>query len=40
MGGRGTAWDDPWRAELDALRAHPDHDTAMAALLIDADAIR
>jgi hypothetical protein len=35
LGGRGTAWDDSWRAELDALRAHEDHDTAVGALLVD-----
>ncbi|GGN51017.1 hypothetical protein GCM10011579_006410 [Streptomyces albiflavescens] len=40
LGGRGTRWDDPWRAELDALRTHTDHDTAMAALLVDPDESR
>jgi len=40
MGGRGTAWDDPWRAELEALRAHADHDTTMGALLVDPDESR
>ncbi|MET8451747.1 hypothetical protein [Streptomyces sp. NPDC005209] len=34
-GGRGTDWATPWRDELDALRAHDDPDTAMAALLVD-----
>ncbi|WP_367038825.1 hypothetical protein [Streptomyces sp. Je 1-332] len=35
VGGRATSWDETWRAELAALRAHADHDTAMAALLLD-----
>ncbi|MFF4349802.1 hypothetical protein [Streptomyces sp. NPDC001530] len=39
-GGRGTAWDDPWRAELDALCAHEDHDTANGAVLVDPDESR
>ncbi|MEV6962494.1 hypothetical protein AB0M97_25580 [Streptomyces sp. NPDC051207] len=35
--GRAADWDEPWRAELDALRAHRDPDTATEALLIDPD---
>ncbi|TGB12389.1 hypothetical protein [Streptomyces sp. MZ04] len=34
-GSRATSWDETWRAELEALRNHEDHDTAMAALLVD-----
>ncbi|MFH8487299.1 hypothetical protein [Streptomyces longisporoflavus] len=37
VGGRATSWDETWRAELTALRAHADHDTAMAAFLLDPD---
>ncbi|MBC7272158.1 MAG: hypothetical protein H5T76_26200, partial [Streptomyces sp.] len=33
--GTATAWGTPWRAELDALRAHSDPDTAMGALLVE-----
>ncbi|MFF3331811.1 hypothetical protein ACFYWX_19940 [Streptomyces sp. NPDC002888] len=36
-GGQAAAWDEPWRAELMSLRAHTDPDTAMGALLVDAD---
>ncbi|NNN29600.1 hypothetical protein HLK59_04350 [Streptomyces sp. S3(2020)] len=36
-GGRAASWDEPWRAELDALRAHQDADTVVAALLVDPD---
>ncbi|MEV8313862.1 hypothetical protein AB0Q95_06780 [Streptomyces sp. NPDC059900] len=36
-GGPPTSWDEPWRAELTALRDHTDHDTAMAAFLLDPD---
>ncbi|GAB2730220.1 hypothetical protein [Streptomyces bullii] len=32
--GHATDWAPKWRAELDALRAHADPDTAMAALLV------
>lgn len=39
-GGRAARWDEPWRAELDALRAHQDPDTAMGALLTDPDKRR
>jgi hypothetical protein len=35
--GRAAHWDEPWRAELDALRAHRDSDTATEALLVDPD---
>ncbi|MFC8126003.1 hypothetical protein [Streptomyces sp. NPDC057302] len=35
VGGRATSWDETWRAELVALRDHADHDTAMAAMLLD-----
>ncbi|MWA08859.1 hypothetical protein [Streptomyces sp. BA2] len=35
VGGRATSWDEAWRAELVALRDHADHDTAMAAFLLD-----
>ncbi|MDG9715597.1 hypothetical protein [Streptomyces sp. DH24] len=38
--GRAADWDEPWRAELDALRAYPDPDTAMEALLVDPDGAR
>ncbi|MFE0136774.1 hypothetical protein ACFWY6_35235 [Streptomyces sp. NPDC059037] len=34
-GSRATGWDETWRGELAALRDHEDHDTAMAALLVD-----
>ncbi|MFD0313424.1 hypothetical protein [Streptomyces flavalbus] len=34
-GGRATDWEAPWPAELDALRAHSDPDTAMGALLVE-----
>ncbi|MFD8870686.1 hypothetical protein ACFV1F_41200 [Streptomyces sp. NPDC059590] len=34
MGAR-NGWQDPWRAELDALCGHADPDTAEAALLVD-----
>ncbi|MFE6281335.1 hypothetical protein [Streptomyces sp. NPDC057877] len=34
-GGRAARWEAPWRAELDALRAHGDPDTAMGALLVE-----
>ncbi|MEU3252679.1 hypothetical protein [Streptomyces sp. NPDC006997] len=34
-GGRAAGWEAPWRAELDALRAHADPDTAMSALLVE-----
>ncbi|MGW7257717.1 hypothetical protein [Streptomyces sp. NPDC054834] len=37
VGGRRTDWTEPWRAELEALRAHEDPDIAMEALLIDTD---
>ncbi|MEU5437548.1 hypothetical protein AB0G73_29825 [Streptomyces sp. NPDC020719] len=30
-----TRWDEAWRAELDALRRHPDADVAMEALLVE-----
>ncbi|MEU5591557.1 hypothetical protein [Streptomyces sp. NPDC020298] len=36
-GGHGTDWTQPWRAELEALRAHEDPDIATEALLIDPD---
>ncbi|MEU5319956.1 hypothetical protein AB0G67_24890 [Streptomyces sp. NPDC021056] len=36
-GGRAASWDEPWRAELDALRAHQDADTVVDALLVDPD---
>lgn len=39
-GGHAAAWDEDWRAELDALRAHQDPDTAVDALLVDPDARR
>lgn len=39
-GGRAAAWDEAWRAELDALRAHQDPDTAVDALLVDPDTHR
>jgi hypothetical protein len=35
--GRAAGWDEPWRAELDALRVHRDPDTATEALLVDPD---
>ncbi|MFF4395205.1 hypothetical protein [Streptomyces sp. NPDC001480] len=38
VGGRGTGWTEPWRAELEALRAHEAPDIAMEALLIDTDS--
>ncbi|MEU7581573.1 hypothetical protein AB0B50_28660 [Streptomyces sp. NPDC041068] len=38
IGGRGSSWDEVWRSELAALRDHEDHDTAMAALLVDPEA--
>ncbi|MEV6399675.1 hypothetical protein AB0M39_33660 [Streptomyces sp. NPDC051907] len=31
--GASTSWQSPWPEELEALRAHPDPDTAMGALL-------
>ncbi|WP_150494585.1 hypothetical protein [Streptomyces kanamyceticus] len=34
-GGRDSSWDAVWLDELAALRDHQDHDTAMAALLVD-----
>ncbi|WP_098240667.1 hypothetical protein [Streptomyces formicae] len=34
-GGVNSSWDAVWRDELAALRDHQDHDTAMAALLVD-----
>lgn len=34
VGGRASSWEEPWRAELAALREHADHDTAMAAFLL------
>ncbi|MGW6054892.1 hypothetical protein [Streptomyces sp. NPDC055189] len=37
VGGRTTSWDETWCAELMALRDHADHDTAMAAFLLDPD---
>lgn len=37
VGGRATSWDATWRAELVALREHADHDTAMAAFLLDSE---
>ncbi|MGH4030008.1 hypothetical protein ACQB60_13830 [Actinomycetota bacterium Odt1-20B] len=37
-GGRATGWPDVWRAELAALCAHSNADTAMAAFLVDPDA--
>lgn len=37
VGGRATSWDATWRAELASLRDHADHDTAMAALLVDTE---
>ncbi|WP_432186824.1 hypothetical protein [Streptomyces sp. Tue6028] len=40
MGGRGSRWSEPWRAELDALRAHEDRETAVSALLVDPDEYR
>ncbi|PBC65451.1 hypothetical protein BKI49_03460 [Streptomyces sp. Tue6028] len=40
MGGRGSRWSEPWRAELDALRAHEDRETAVSALLVDTDEYR
>jgi hypothetical protein len=39
-GGHAAAWDEDWRAELYALRDHPDPDTAVDALLVDPDARR
>lgn len=39
-GGRGTDWAQPWRAELEALRAHQDPDIALEALLVDPDRRR
>ncbi|MBD0740892.1 hypothetical protein [Streptomyces sp. CBMA152] len=33
--GARTRWDEAWRAELDALRRHPDGDVAMEALLVE-----
>ncbi|MGW3287555.1 hypothetical protein ACWDR3_23270 [Streptomyces sp. NPDC001002] len=36
-GGQAASWEEPWRAELEALRAHQDPDTAMGALLVDTD---
>ncbi|MFJ4788485.1 hypothetical protein [Streptomyces sp. NPDC088794] len=39
-GGRAAQWEEPWRAELETLRAHQDPDTAMGALLVDPDAGR
>ncbi|MEU6761816.1 hypothetical protein ABZ916_04770 [Streptomyces sp. NPDC046853] len=40
VGGPSTTWDETWRAELTALRDHADHDTAMAAFLLDPDRNR
>ncbi|MFF7449371.1 MULTISPECIES: hypothetical protein [unclassified Streptomyces] len=37
-GGRATSWEEPWRLELDALRAHQDTDTAVDALMVEPDA--
>ncbi|WP_266540091.1 hypothetical protein [Streptomyces sp. NBC_01142] len=31
--GGATSWESPWLGEIEALRTHPDHDTALAALL-------
>ncbi|WP_280878910.1 hypothetical protein [Streptomyces pseudovenezuelae] len=39
-GGQAASWEEPWRTELEALRAHQDPDTAMGALLVDPDAGR
>ncbi|MFG2134030.1 hypothetical protein ACGFNV_40590 [Streptomyces sp. NPDC048751] len=39
-GGQASAWDEPWRAELMALRDHTAPDTAMGALLLDVDRQR
>ncbi|WP_409055638.1 hypothetical protein [Streptomyces sp. SYP-A7185] len=36
-GGRAASWDATWRGELEALRGHADHDTALAAFLLTAD---
>ncbi|MFJ2766697.1 hypothetical protein [Streptomyces sp. NPDC087300] len=39
-GGRDSSWAEVWREELALLRDHQDHDTAMAALLVDPDTAR
>ena len=31
--GHTTSWQEPWLGEVEALRAHPDPDIALAALL-------
>ncbi|MFJ6086895.1 hypothetical protein ACIQI8_36470 [Streptomyces sp. NPDC092369] len=39
-GGGAAQWEEPWKGELETLRAHQDPDTAMGALLVDPDAGR
>ncbi|MFE0175421.1 hypothetical protein ACFWZ2_24175 [Streptomyces sp. NPDC059002] len=39
-GGRESSWDVAWQDELAGLREHEDHDTALAALLVDVETSR